>query len=576
MMCKWLRRFIALAAAALALVALACSTPTEPPEIPAAAKPDTQATITALAQRPGFSVPTPTPVPQIVLESAQEFSRGLDSVNESWGQLRLSYDTWQAGLIACDPRSVRTSLNQFDNRFAAVVQSARNLDRASATRDLANRVVMAAETEQQALRSLRGASDSTGSATSPGSAPGSGKGLDGSAIGDKGNSTDTEGPEVYAGLESSNQSEQVSAVDQVDKARSYSAAALQEVSDTLADLEERRTDAGRARLKEFTMAFDDVNARWDEFHRQYDAFRADEANLNSAEIVAELGGLISDFSNVVAATRELPTYSDTQLVADLMAQTADSEDLVLRSLRATFQKEPQGKEPQGKEPQGIEPIAGPFGDLGGFGDFGSPEESVESADFGVPADPVPPKPTEVPPTNTPEFVALEPDLFGKFEEELVFANASRRDAKGALNQLNLSLSEDQLKAVAEFSEQLQALMVDWNDFHQDFDAWRTDEGGCDRLGAIDALLEIGAGYNDLSAEVSRLPNTVVLRPFGELLVEAARRESSALDDLKNSWRPFDAGIYQRLRQERTAADNQRRQVGVGIQDLLDKYAVAPN
>ena len=568
MMCKWLRWSIALAAAALALVALACSTPAAPPEIPAAAKPDTQATITALAQRPGFSAPTPTPVPQGVLESAQEFSRGLDSVNGSWDALRLSYDTWEAGLIACDPRSVRTSLNQFDSRFAAVVQSARNLDRASATRDLADRVVLAAETELQALRSLRDVSDS---ATSSDTVVAFGNGLDASDTGKKENSADTEGSEVYVVLEPSNQSGQVSPVDQVDKVRSYSAGALQEVFDTLADLEERRTDAGRARLMEFTMAFNEVNARWDEFHRQYDSFRADEANLSSAEVVAELSGLISDFSNVVAATRELPTYKDTQNVADLMAQTADSEDLVLRSLRATFQKEPQGK-----EPQGIEPIAGPFGDPGGFGDFGSPEESVESADFGVPADPVPPKPTEVPPTNTPEFVALEPDLFRKFEEELVFANASRRDAKGALDQLNLSLSEDQLNAVAEFSGQLQALMVNWNEFHQDFDAWRADEGGCDRLGAIDALLEIGAGYNDLSAEVSRLPNTMVLRPFGELLVEAVRRESSALDDLKNSWRPFDAGIYQGLRQERTAADNQRRQVGVGIQDLLDQYGVAPN
>ena len=568
MMCKWLRWSIALAAAALALVALACSTPAAPPEIPAAAKPDTQATITALAQRPGFSAPTPTPVPQGVLESAQEFSRGLDSVNGSWDALRLSYDTWEAGLIACDPRSVRTSLNQFDSRFAAVVRSARNLDRASATRDLADRVVFAAETEQQALRSLLASSDS---ATSSDTVVAFGNGLGASDTDKKEDAADTEGSEVYVVLEPSNQSGQVSPVDQVDKVRSYSAGALQEVFDTLADLEERRTDAGRARLMEFTMAFNEVNARWDEFHRQYDAFRADEANLSSAEMVGELSGLISDFSNVVAATRELPTYKDTQLVADLMAQTADSEDLVLRSLRATFQKEPQGK-----EPQGIEPIVGPFGDPGGFGDFGSPEESVESADFGVPADPVPPKPTEVPPTNTPEFVALEPDLFRKFEEELVFANASRRDAKGALDQLNLSLSEDQLNAVAEFSGQLQALMVNWNEFHQDFDAWRADEGGCDRLGAIDALLAIGAGYNDLSAEVSRLPNTMVLRPFGELLVEAVRRESSALDDLKNSWRPFDAGIYQGLRQERTAADNQRRQVGVGIQDLLDQYGVAPN
>ena len=563
MMCKWLRWSIALAAAALALVALACSTPAAPPEIPAASKPDTQATITALAQRPGFSAPTPTPVPQGVLESAQEFSRGLDSVNGSWDALRLSYDTWEVGLIACDPRSVRTSLNQFDSRFAAVVRSARNLDRASATRDLADRVVFAAETEQQALRSLLASSDS---ATSSDTVVAFGNGLGASDIDKKEDAADTEGSEVYVVLEPSNQSGQVSPVDQVDKVRSYSAGALQEVFDTLADLEERRTDAGRARLMEFTMAFNEVNARWDEFHRQYDSFRADEANLSSAEVVAELSGLISDFSNVVAATRELPTYKDTQNVADLMAQTADSEDLVLRSLRATFQKEPQESDLPAEQ----------FGGLGGFEDFGSPAESVESADFGVTADPVPPKPTEVPPTNTPEFVALEPDLFRKFEEELVFANASRRDAKGALDQLNLSLSEDQLNAVAEFSGQLQALMVNWNEFHQDFDAWRADEGGCDRLGAIDALLAIGAGYNDLSAEVSRLPNTMVLRPFGELLVEAVRRESSALDDLKNSWRPFDAGIYQGLRQERTAADNQRRQVGVGIQDLLDQYGVAPN
>ena len=561
MMCKWLRWSIVLAAAALALVALACSTPTAPPEIPAAAKPDTQATITALAQRPGFSVPTPTPVSQSVLESTQEFSRGLDSVNESWDELRASYDTWQAGLIACDPRSVRTSLNQFDSRFSAIVQSARDLNRASATRDLADRVVLAAETEQQALRSLRAAS-----ATPPGNAADPGKGPAASDIGDSGDTADTEVSGVYAGLESSNQSGQVPEVDQVDKARSSSATALQEVSDTLADLEERRTGAGRARLKEFTVAFNQVNALWDEFHRQYDAFRADEANLSSTEVVSELSGLISIFSDVVAATRELPTYNDTQFVAYLMAQTADSEDLVLRSLRATFQKEPQESGPPGEQ-------VGGFGD---FGDFRDPAEPVDSTDIGIPVDPVPPKPTEVPPTNNSEFVAQEPDLFGIFEQELVFANASRRDAKGALDQLKLSLSEDQLKAVAEFSAQLQALMVSWNGFHQDFDAWRADEGGCDRLGAIDALLEIGAAYNDLSAEVSRLPNTLVLRPFGELLVEAVRRESSALDDLKNSWRPFDAGIYQRLRQERTAADNQRRQVRVGIQDLLDQYGAAPN
>ena len=206
----------------------------------------------------------------------------------------------------------------------------------------------------------------------------------------------------------------------------------------------------------------------------------------------------------------------------------------------------------------------------------SPKKSEVPGGSEVPKVPETPRPTPTPQPGGFEFVPQDPDLFGEFEAQLVSANASRREATTALDQLNSSLSQDRLQAIAEFTDQFEALLAEWNSFHQDYDEWQADEGGCDRQGAVVALLGIGAAYHDLSAEVGALPNTLVLRPYGDLLVEAVRRESLALDDLKNRWRPFDAGIYQRLREARAAADNQRRQVVVGIQDLLEQYGVSPN
>ena len=580
MMCKWLRPFFALVVAALSLAALACSSPSGPVESPSAEPtPDIMATITALAQRPGFSTPAPTPVPQNVLESAQEFSRGLDSVNKNWDQLHLDYDTWQAGLFACDPRSVAASLNRFDGRFAAIVQSAMSLSRSSATREFSDQIISAAEAEQQALRSLR---DNQGLSGSAGGSSESSKGSDDSLSSGSGAknavSEATKAQEAYAGLETSGNPAYGLWLDQ---ARSDSSAALQMVSDAVADLEYRNTDSGRAQLNEFTEAFVALNDRWDIFHQKYDAFRADEVHLTSGQVVAELSGLISEFSKVVAATRELPQSDDTQYMAWLMGQTADSEDLVLRKLRANFQKESL----EGNLP------APPIADLGGLRPPGKvevpgqvevpgksevPKKSDVPGGSEVPEVPETPKPTPTPQPGGFEFVPQNPDLFGEFEAQLVSANASRREATTALDQLNSSLSQDRVQAIAEFSDQFEALLVEWNSFHQDYDEWQADEGGCDRQGAVVALLGIGAAYHDLSAEVGALPNTLVLRPYGDLLVEAVRRESLALDDLKNRWRPFDAGIYQRLREARAAADNQRRQVVVGIQDLLAQYGVSPN
>ena len=509
-----------MALAGLLILALACQNENENAGGEAAAGQDVQATITALEQmRSSFRTPTPTAVPESARDAAQAFAQGLQAAGERWDRAHSDYDTWQAGLAACNPTSVRASLGQFAGRIGAISQSARGLPRASATRGFADRAVQAAGVEAQALRALRdswqpggtGAPGADNGDPSPASTEASGEE---DANGESGTSGDPGPVSGFAG---------------VDAARSDAADMIQAVSDDLTDLDEAATPEGLAVLEDFTLAFQAANLRWDTFHQDYDAFRAEEAILTSSQVVESLSELVNKFSEVVLAARELPKLAGARDVAQLMADTANAEDLALRKLRATFQKEGGGDETAAAS---------------GNGD-----------------------------SNGGDFVAMDLTLFEGFEVLLVASNTSRREALESMADLNRSLSEEQLGKVAEFNEEYQALLSDWDEFHRGYDTWRLTDGGCDRDAAIKVLAQLGTQFNQLSADVADLPNTTVLRPLGELLVEAVRREASALTDLRDSWRPFDADIYRAFRQERVGAEKLRRQVAVGVQDLLERYGL---
>ena len=66
----------------------------------------------------------------------------------------------------------------------------------------------------------------------------------------------------------------------------------------------------------------------------------------------------------------------------------------------------------------------------------------------------------------------------------------------------------------------------------------------------------------------------LLRPIGELFVQAAEREQVALRDLQFGWRPFDAMIYDGIDDERRTGSKLRRQVAAGLGNLLVEYSVS--
>ena len=142
-----------------------------------------------------------------------------------------------------------------------------------------------------------------------------------------------------------------------------------------------------------------------------------------------------------------------------------------------------------------------------------------------------------------------------------------------MRQVREDLSAATEVRVGEFLDAYELLVRDWDSFHDDYDQWRRTAGGCDRSEAIQTLGQFTVTFGFVASDARNLPAATVLRPMGELLVEAAEREERALKELRDKWQPFDGNIYQSLDRERSTAGKLRRQVAVGIQELFERFGI---
>ena len=306
-------------------------------------------------------------------------------------------------------------------------------------------------------------------------------------------------------------------------ARSAASAIQKRVADQLSDLEQQTTPAAKNKVDDFDAAVQSASSDWDRFHRNYDSFRTVQGGLTSEEAADRLGDLVNEFTDVVLAIRDLPSTPSTDRAALLLANAVEDEDLALRLLRGAI---PNGEEGNGEAGNGEAPATG------------------------------------------------ELTLFDFFDVEVVDANAARRQAGLELASALESVSSDSRNAIEAFVTQYTALNEEWAAFHGDYDGWRSTEGGCNRTKAVQALGGFAIRASELSGDVRDLPRATFLRPLGELMVEAAEREEGALKELRISWRPFDPQVFQTLDRQRNTSGKLKRQVALGIQELLESYGVA--
>ena len=346
----------------------------------------------------GLGVPTATPVPAAAIEATGDFAAGKVGVDQDWERFHEEFDTWRSGLISCDASSVSVRLQQFAGDFAGITEDARNLPRTSAVRSTADRLILAAEGEEEALRGLRDIW-----------ILGSVAGLEGAGF-------------DFAQLDN------LAAFELVDLARSQASVLQKEVADELSDRLARASSQGDAET--FNEDSQQIGLVWDQFHKDYDSFRAQEGTLTSVETVNQLGELVDQFRNVVASVRQLPTFESTRRAAQILADAAQEEETALRNLRDTFQRFDEG--------------AGSESNLEGGGGDGPAESSAEASDA--------------------VFIAEDPGLFNTFTSQIVLSNESRRQAQLEMADVLDEVSSRSQTELKDFEENYQLLATRWTPF----------------------------------------------------------------------------------------------------------------
>lgn len=301
----------------------------------------------------------------------------------------------------------------------------------------------------------------------------------------------------------------------VDLQRSAATVVQKEVEDGILDLAEQASSTSRALVEGFSRVSSGLNIDWDTFHRDYDDFRSKQGGLSFPETGAGLSELVAQFSRIVTQIRTLPTNELTRPVGQILVQAAEDEELALRKLRDAFVKT---------------------------------SEAAETA----------------PPTRV---------AFEEFDAQVVNSNVRRREAAEKLADIVRDSSSLSEISIGEFSQSYDELLAVWKVFDQEYDTWLRSEGGCDRSKAIETLSQFSLRFSQLAKDVRALPRLEILRPLGEVLVEAAEREEQAVKSLRNDWHPFDAEVYRLFEQERNASGQLRRQVAAGLNQLLTQYNI---
>ena len=264
--------FTLILAVSLLAAAAACSrTPTSQPVILPTASP---------------AVQPAAPLSAVELMAMDTFGKEQQAIGQEWDKLHEEFDLWRAGLISCHRSSVHVALQDFAVSFNNVTEQARELPRASHTRELADMLIAAAEGEETAFRQLR----------------------------------DRWQPNNVALFEV------------VETRRSETGRAQKGVEDLAIELRERFEKIDPEEVEEFSESLDVIGEHWNEIHDDYSDLRRRIETLDFFEAIALLDQLIAQFDALVVAIEEMPSAKAAEDMAEMLFDAAKAELEVLLAL----------------------------------------------------------------------------------------------------------------------------------------------------------------------------------------------------------------------------------------------------
>ena len=209
------------------------------------------------------------------------------AIGVEWDQLHTDLDEWRATLTSCDENAFQNALREFVVSFNSVTEQARDLPRSTATREFAETLIEAAESEEAAFRQLH-------ERWQPNS------------------------PSLFEVIE---------------QKRTEAARAQRKVQDLVIDLQDELEEAtGPERLQvieEFSLALEPVSDAWDELHDEYTKLLRETANLDDLAVLARLDGLIEQLNSILESIDGLPTTDATEEMVEALREAAETEQSAL-------------------------------------------------------------------------------------------------------------------------------------------------------------------------------------------------------------------------------------------------------
>ena len=135
------------------------------------------------------------------------------------------------------------------------------------------------------------------------------------------------------------------------------------------------------------------------------------------------------------------------------------------------------------------------------------------------------------------------------------------------------LSASELMVVDEFATQQEAVGLEWDQLHKDFDHWRAGLTSCHESTAQNALRDFAVAFNGVTEQARDLPRATATRVLADVLIVAAESEEKAFRQLRDRWQPDNLSLFETVEQQRSESALAQRTVQdqvAEVQEDLEK------
>ncbi len=347
---------------------------------------------------------------------------------------------------------------------------------------------------------------------------------------------------AYRQLRDRWQPNDVTLFEAVEAQRTNAAQAHSQAEDRAIELRETFEDSPDAEtVAEFSLAFDKVKGDWQALHDEYTELREEAESIEVQEVLDGLDELIKKLNAALDALDALPHLAGTENAVDELLSAAKAERKELRTAAKP------------KTTKKTTPIkADSASKAGAEGEEGGDAEKSDAA------------------KETVEEILELPD-FTKADASVEEGETALKQAARTLRSIADVDVEESLGELATFNSEHRQLRSAWDDFHDEYNAWRESEGGCNRADAIGELDQFSRRMSSLTRDVRALPQTGFLLPMYTLVVDAAEREENAMRTLRFTWQPFTVDAFKGLHEQRVVTDGLRRETAIGLGELRTRF-----